>query len=90
MEVTQLIALLEADGYIRYTDVHSSDTLIFEGEDDTAYIQGDTLILCANPNVPGTVSGMPCDGIYHSYRIADCTELSGKLILPEPYETRID
>lgn len=89
METTQLIALLKADGYEQNCYDCTSDCLLFEKEEGTACIEDGTLTLCANPNVPGTVSGMPCESIYYSYNVADCTEQNGKLILPEPFETVI-
>lgn len=86
MEATQLIALLKADGYTLNTDDYGPESIVFEKEEGTACIEDGTLTLCANPNVPGTVSGMPRESCYMSYNIADCTAENGKLILPAPCE----
>ena len=83
METTQLIELLEADGYTLNTDDYGPESIVYEKEEGTACIEGGTLTICANPNVPGTV---PCESCYMSYNIADCTAENGKLILPAPCE----
>lgn len=85
MEVTQLIALLEANGFSRNEYDCTPDCLLFEKGFDTACIEDGVLTLFVAPNEFAT----PCETVYRSYAIESITERNGKLILPEPFETVI-